>query len=304
MSRSIAENKKLSVVIASIVGPPFIDDCLASVEEEGKQIGAEVIVVACGTEGYAKRIQDKFPWVRVVHRPQRETVPELRAIGVQQAMGEVVAIIEEHCLAAKDWLYKALEGHERPGYAAVGGPVVDYAYTRLQDWVVYFCEYNGYLPPWVEGEAYDLNGANIAYRRDILLDHQDRLRQGYWEATLHPVLLKEGLKLRSLPGMIVYHRGPFPFGYYLQQRYWFSRAFAGARTKALPASRRLVYLVASPLVPFILLARMGARVWQKHCHIDKFALSLPLLIPALTVYAAGEWVGYLAGPGDALSRVE
>jgi hypothetical protein len=31
---------------------------------------------------------------------------------------------------------------------------------------------------------------------------------------------------------------------------------------------------------------------------------LPLLIVALIVYALGEWVGYLAGPGDALSKVE
>ena len=72
----------------------------------------------------------------------------------------------------------------------------------------------------------------------------------------------------------------------------------------MPGSRRLAYLAAAPLVPFILLARMSRRIWNKHCHIDKFALSLPLLIPALTVYAAGEWVGYLAGPGDALSKVE
>ena len=38
--------------------------------------------------------------------------------------------------------------------------------------------------------------------------------------------------------------------------------------------------------------------------MDKFAQSLPLLIPALIVYVAGEFVGYLAGPGDALLRVE
>jgi hypothetical protein len=57
-------------------------------------------------------------------------------------------------------------------------------------------------------------------------------------------------------------------------------------------------------VPFLLLARMALRVSKQHCHMDKFAQSLPLLIPALIVYAAGECVGYLAGPGDALLKVE
>jgi hypothetical protein len=38
--------------------------------------------------------------------------------------------------------------------------------------------------------------------------------------------------------------------------------------------------------------------------VGKFAASLPLFVPALTALVAGEWVGYLAGPGDALSKVE
>jgi hypothetical protein len=38
--------------------------------------------------------------------------------------------------------------------------------------------------------------------------------------------------------------------------------------------------------------------------MDKFARSLPLLIPALIVYVAGECIGYVAGPGEALLKVE
>ncbi|HTM50669.1 MAG TPA: glycosyltransferase family A protein, partial [Bryobacteraceae bacterium] len=98
-------------MIASIVGPPFIDDCLASVEQQAKQCGAEVIVVACGTAAYARRIGEKFPWVRVVHRENRETIPDLRRHGVEQARGEIIAIIEEHCLAAPDWLAQAIAAH-------------------------------------------------------------------------------------------------------------------------------------------------------------------------------------------------
>lgn len=294
----------LSVVIASIVGPPFIDDCLASLEQEARELEAQVIVVACGKDEYAERLRRKFPWAEVIHRARRETVPELRRLGVQHARGEIVAIIEEHCLAGKQWLHRALDGHTGGDYGAVGGPVADDAYRRPVDWVVYFCEYNGSLPPAPEGETDTLNGANIAYRRQVLLDHWDLLGAGYWEASLHPVLLAEGVKLRSVPDMVVHHRGPFGFGYYLRQRYWFSRAFAGARGSALPASRRLAYLIAAPVVPALLLARMGLRVWQKRCHVGAFARSIPLLVPALTAFVAGEWVGYLFGPGDALLKVE
>lgn len=292
----------ISVVIASIVGAPFIDECLLSLEAQARQCSAEVIVVACGDAAYADRLRQKFPWIRVIHRAERETVPDLRRHGVKEARGGIVAIIEEHCLAAPDWLQAAGNAHQGGQYGVVGGPVVDHAYKRVRDWVVYFCEYNGYLPPWQDGETYNLGSANIAYSRDVLLKYEEFLSGGYWEAGLHPRLIAAGVKFRSVPGMVVHHRGPFNYGYYLQQRYWFSRAFAGARR--LPASRKMAYFLASPLVPFLLLARMAQRVVRQRCRLEKFAQAVPLLLPVLMVYVAGEFVGYAAGPGDALLKVE
>jgi glycosyltransferase involved in cell wall biosynthesis len=298
----VTSHPRVSIVIASLVGAPFIDECLMSLEKQAQECMGEVLVVACGDQEYANRIRKAFPWVRVIHRAERETVPELRRRGVREATGDIVAIIEEHCLAAPDWLRTAVDAHASGKYGVVGGPVVDHAYRRLRDWVVYFCEYNGYLPPWPDGETHNLGSANIAYSRALLLQYEELLKGGYWEARLHPTLIADGVKFRSVPNMIVHHRGPFDFGYYLQQRYWFSRAFAGARNMA--GIRKAAYLIASPLVPFLLLARMTQRVWRQRCRLEKFAQVLPLLIPVLMVYVAGEFVGYLAGPGDALLKVE
>jgi glycosyltransferase involved in cell wall biosynthesis len=295
---------RVSVVIASIVGPPFIDDCLGSIERQTKTHGAEVIVVSCGGAWYAERIARKFPWVRVIHCAERETVPDLRRRAVEQAAGELVAVIEEHCLAAPDWLDRAVEAYAGGDYGVVGGPVVDHAYARLRDWVVYFIEYNNYFPPWRAGEWRDLGSANIAYSRELLLSHRELLTGGYWEAGLHPQLIAEGVKFRPAPEMKVHHRGPFNYAYYLGQRYWFSRAFAGRRSRDLSSSKKLVYVIASPLVPFVLLARIMKRVRERNCRFDMFAKALPLVIPALFVYVCGETVGYLAGPGDALMKVE
>lgn len=303
-SQSGENQPRVSVVIASIVGAPFIDDCIRSVEAEARELNAEIIVVACGTKEYASRIQNAFPFIEVVHRAERETIPQLRRHGVLRARADVVAIIEEHCVADPKWLQQALTALDDPSYVAAGGPVVDHAYRRLRDWVVYFCEYNGYLPPVPSGEIWELNGANIAYRRQILMNHDDLLAQGYWEASLHPVLLGKGLKFVSVPNMVVRHRGPFNYIYYLKQRYWFSRAFAGHRAKNMPLVKRLIYSVAAPIVPFLLFSRMTKRVLSKQCRVDKYIRTFPLLFPALTVYVAGEWVGYLAGPGDALTKVE
>jgi Glycosyl transferase family 2 len=256
-----------------------------------------------GSADYAGRIAADFPWARVVLSGLKK-VPALRRRGVEEARGEFVAIIEEHCSAKEDWLAQAVRALSSGNPGAVGGPVVDYDYPRLRDWVVYFLEYNGALPPVERGETADLNDANIVYRRGLLAEHTQLLDEGYWPMTLHPTLLAKGVKLFAEPDMVVYHRGPFDFGYYLHQRYLFSRAFAGVRAQSQSRARRMAYIVGVPLVPVVLLARMTARVVRKRRRIARFFMTLPLTIPALVVMVAGEWVGYLVGPGDALSEVE
>jgi glycosyltransferase involved in cell wall biosynthesis len=294
----------ISVVIASKVGSPFIDQCLKSIEGESKKLSAEVIVVVAGSSPYAARIAEQYPWTRVVHAPDIKRVPALRCRGVQEATGELVAVIEEHCSAREGWLEQATKTHAHGSYAAVGGPILDYNYARLRDWVVYFCEYNGALPPVTKGETKELNDANIAYPRRLLLDHIHLLSEGYWPMTLHPTLLAKGARFLCTPEMAVFHRGPFDFAYYLRQRYLFSRAYAGVRAQTKPIHWRLAYLVGAPLIPIMLLGRMSLKVLRKRCRVLKFALTLPLTITALVVLVAGEWTGCLLGPGDALSQVE
>ncbi|MGQ0734667.1 MAG: glycosyltransferase [Acidobacteriota bacterium] len=295
---------QISVVIASKVGPPFIDQCLESISGEVASLGAEALVVTPHSAEYARRIEARFPWVRVIRDPAVTKVPALRRRGVETATGDYVAIIEEHCSAAPDWLHQALTAFGKGPYAAVGGAISDFAYDRVRDWVVYFIEYHGSLPPVAAGETFNLNDANIAYPRPLLLGHLDLLDDGYWPMTLHPTLNARGLKLLSVPEMVVYHRGPFDFLYYLHQRFLFSRAFAGVRARTQSPARRLTYLVAAPVIPLMLLARMTMTVIRKRCRVAEFIKALPLTVPALTVLVAGEWIGCLLGPGNALSQVE
>jgi glycosyltransferase involved in cell wall biosynthesis len=294
----------MSVVIASKVGAPFVDQCLDSVKDEVQRLGAEAIVVTTGDGSLARRLAAAFPWTRVVHAPDLQKVPALRRRGVQEATGDVVAVIEEHCSAGPQWLQNALEALNGGTYGVAGGAITDFNYNRLRDWVVYFIEYNDSFPPIVDGVTTQLNDANIAYQRRLLVEHVDLLDDGYWPMRLHATLLQKGIRFRSAPGMLVYHRGPFNFGYYLHQRFLFSRAFAGVRAQQQSTAHRLAYLVAAPLIPFLLLARIARRVLEKRCRVPQFIAALPLTVPALFVLVAGEWVGYLLGPGDALSRVE
>ncbi|MBI3950388.1 MAG: glycosyltransferase [Acidobacteria bacterium] len=295
----------ISVVIASGAGGEFLFRCLDSLREQAIEQAAEVIVVdRCGGDTLV-RLDREYPFVTVVragldHRP---SVPELRLLGVKRARGDIVAIIEEHCIAPPHWI-GTIRSSFQNGDVALGGPILDNNFRRVRDWVVYFSEYHNYLPPWPEAERYALNGANIAYRREKLLEYQDMLGSGYWEIVLHPHLAKNGHSFRSVPQMGVYHTGPFDYSYYLGQRYLLSRAWGGAQREKVKLAKRLVYLMAAPVFPVLLLARIAHCVFQSGHRVDKFLVSLPLLVPVAIAYVWGEWLGYLCGVGDALERVE
>ena len=300
-----ASDPSVSVVVASAAGGEFLPRCLDSLKEPATRLGAEVLVVDRLGNEVEERLQRDYDWVRLIpfeRKTPRPGVPELRKQGVLEARAPVVAVLEEHCTAPAGWLEAILENMEE-GDAAIGGPILDDGYDRVRDWVVYFSEYNNYLPPWPEGERYLLNGANVAYRKEFLVKHQQVLDQGYWEVVLHPLLAGEG-HMRSVPRMGAHHTGPFDFGYYLEQRYLLSRVWGGTQKDKVPAARRLLYLCAAPLFPALLLARIAMRVLKSGHRLGKFLVAVPLLVPVVCIYVWGEWRGYLSGVGDALERVE
>jgi hypothetical protein len=296
--------KSVSVVIASGAGGEFLFRCLDSLKEQMAVDGTKVIVVdRCGGET-AIRLERDYPSVTLVraelgHRP---SVPELRTLGTELAKGDIVAIIEEHCVAPPHWI-QTIRSSFQEGDAAIGGPILDSDFPRIRDWVVYFSEYHNYLPPWPDGERRNLNGANIAYDRQKLVKYQHILNSGYWEVVLHPLLAGEGL-FRSVPGMGVHHTGPFDYGYYLEQRYLLSRVWGGTQRAKVGFLKRLVYLIGAPIFPLLLLARITHRVLISNELSGKLIVSFPLLVPVAIAYVWGEWLGYAIGVGDALERVE
>lgn len=296
----------LSIVIASAAGGDFLYRCLESLRRDAEAVDVETIVVdRCG-QGRRDRVRRRFPFALVLQTgdPDPPSVPSLRAHGVRAARGDVVAILEEHCVAPDGWISAVRQAFGRENVVAAGGPILDDDYDRIRDWVVYLSEYHNYLPPWTDGERASLNGANIAYRREALLGHSSVLAEGYWEVVLNPKLLEEGGYFRAAPLMAVRHTGPFDYGYYLRQRYLLSRAWGGTQRQRVGKARRLVYLAGAPLFPALLLARIAAAVSRSDLSIGKYILALPALVPVAVAYVWGEWLGYLLGPGKALDEIE
>ena len=139
----------ISVVIASIVGAPFIDDCLASVFAQKNAPPFEVIVVDCRGPENVGRLRQQFPDVRFVELDHRETVPQLAASGWNKRRAELSPSSKSIAWRQKNWLATLVSAFS-PQYVAVGGPI-EFRGGRLRDWITYFIEYNSYLPAMARG---------------------------------------------------------------------------------------------------------------------------------------------------------
>jgi glycosyltransferase involved in cell wall biosynthesis len=290
---------KLSVVIASVNGMPYLGRCLDALAERAP--GAEVVVADWTDEATRAEVRERWPSVKLLSFDEPKTIPELRATGVFAATAPVVALIEDHCLVAPGWADR-LEAAHAGGHEVAGGPIRNVATGRIRDWAAFFCEYSAVMEPMPRGPVAGLPGMNVSYGPKALAEIDDLLREGRWETWLHPRLQQRGFELWCEPDAVVEHDKDFDLGEFLSQRYHYSRSYAGMRNPDLGA-RRGLYAVGTPLLIPLLYARMAGNVFARRRSRRQFLLATPLVLLYITVWAFGEAVGYTFGGGRSLLKV-
>ncbi len=290
---------KLSVVVASVNGFPYVGHCLDSLAERAP--GAEVIVADSTDPDTRRQLQEGWPAVTLLSFDEQQTIPELRAAGIFASTAPFVAVIEDHCRVTPGWAEAAVDAHER-GHAVVGGPIRNVVTERARDWAAFFCEYSAFMEPLPEGEAQALTGMNVAYNRDAIAAMEDLLRQGRWEGWLHARLQERGVGLYCAPEMVLEHDKDFGLGEFLSQRWHYSRSYAGMRNESL-GRRRWLYALGAPLLPPVLYWRMARNVFARGRRRREFLVATPLILLYVCVWAAGEAVGYAFGGGRSLLEV-
>jgi hypothetical protein len=274
------------------------------VQQRGGHAYEVIVVDRCGAP-LPERVKLAFPQpgIRVITAPAGTSIPKLRALGMAQARGRALAILEDHCNVNPGWM-DAIARLLAQGHRAMGGPVRNGAVERLTDWAVFFVEYARFMPPVQPGEVDAIAGSSAVYERAMLDGLGPELKQEVWEHFLHARMREAGVKFVNDPGLEVEHKKVFPFGYFMSQRYHYSRSFAGMRLAGAHPIKRVAYAGATALLPPLLLWRMARILRAKGGQAGRFVAALPLLLAFMASYAWGEAVGALAGPGGSLAKVE
>jgi hypothetical protein len=285
----------VSVVVASNRDKALLHACLGSLLPQCQRLSAELVVARAGPPAEVAALAKTYSSVRFIAAPLDATIPSLRAIGMAQASGDVVALTEDHCIADDNWV-EALTQTATAGADVVGGGMGNARITRAVDWAAYFAEYGFFSndrPDGGDGTPL-LTGANVAYKRHVVDDVIRWARQGEWENVAHMRLAARGSMLRFARTAAVYQNQTYGLAAFCVDRYTHGRDYARKRLAEEPGARRWFLLAASPLLPPVLawrVARASART-----RVGTFLRALPATILFLSAWSIGEAAGYLRGP--------
>jgi hypothetical protein len=262
----------------------------------------------------ADRLQDKltdvirrvYPHVRLIDCPPGMTLTEMRTLAYEASSAPIVAVTEDHCVPTPGWARTIKQAFDQggPELVAVGGSVVNGVTDTGLDWATYLCEYSFFSPPVAQGDSAILPGMNVAYRRSALEGiPRELLTSGFWETTVHPLLLEKGGRFLSLNELVMLHKKRFSWRLFASQRFIYSRYFAGLRFGHAALPKRALASLASLALPPLLLMRAVKAAKAKGLGKEMLRAS-PYLLTLYCVWALGECVGALRGPGNALEMIE
>ena len=112
-----------SIVIPTRKRPGYLDAALASVVPQAERAGAEVIVVNDGADPVTTEVATRYG-AKVVALPQASGANAARNVGLREARGELMLLIDDDIDAPDGWLQALLDGAAAsPDRDVFGGPI-------------------------------------------------------------------------------------------------------------------------------------------------------------------------------------
>jgi glycosyltransferase involved in cell wall biosynthesis len=294
-----------SVIIASHNAETVISTCLTRLEQQGDSSILQIIVADSSTDSTPELVEKLFPSVQLLRFNEPLPLPELRGHGIAQAKGCIIAILDPYSMVAPDWLEQLTRAHTQRKHPVIGGTVdlFEAEQCGLLVWAQYISEYGMFMSPLNAGEIEILPGSNISYKREALFDGE-RPRFGvFWKTFVNAELEQPGTGLWQAPDIKVALWKPVRFGSFFLTRFAHGRCYAGMRCANSGILLRFLRLLSTLIVPFLLQYRWGKRYWSKNSYRGKFILTLPLQFILFVCWSAGEFTGYLAGPGKCCGKL-
>ena len=243
-----------------------------------------------------------FAGVRVVEVGADLQFPAARAAGVRAAAAPVVFIGETHSYPHTGWAEALIAAHDQP-WAVVTPGFANANPDGALSWSIFLLDYGRWLAGLPAGEIAISPTHNVAYKRAVLLELGDALEGALSHTdalTIH--LASGGHRAYFEPHALIDHLNVSQPLAWVSERFLCGLLIAGQRAQRWSFLRRLAYVCGSPLIPVVVLTRLmaGVRLARRTARLPWG--TLPGLVAAAVVAAAGEMVGYACGVGHAANQ--
>jgi predicted dehydrogenase len=245
-------------------------------------------------------VSRQFWDVRQIDIGDERRMGAVRAMGIKEARAEFAAMSEDHCFMNSQWA-EVIVKHHADGADVVGPIMVNANPATIASWIAHLVAYG----PWVditEAICVDfLPGHNSSYRCKKVLAKGERLSELMSsEVILHWALRDEGGTLICEPAARCRHVNPTQLGTLAQSMFDHSRNFGALRGQSMSGVRKLLYALASPIIPVLRTVRSYPTIC-KHLPAEFSRWkALAMLMQIFIASAAGEVLGILRGFGQSL----
>jgi hypothetical protein len=222
------------------------------------------------------------------------------AAAIRAARGPIVGMVENHSFPDPEWAEVLIKAHEGP-WAGVCPMIEIFNPKTLVSRTERLIDYGMWIARTEATEIDRLPWHNSSYKRDLVMQFDDDLEKILDpEYHLQDRLRAQGHRFYLDPRARTRHISDSKFSSACSAMFGRGRIFAASRSENWSLAKRLAYVLASPLFPFILLYLIRDNFARFHSRYPAYRL-LPAALLFAGIVALGECAGYLAGAGDSIT---
>lgn len=267
-----------------------------------RQIEIVIVKPARAQIGLNESDLEPFASWQIVEVEEVSSIAQGFTAGIRKARATIVALTEDHSYPDEKWAELFIAAHKQP-YAVVGPRMCNGNPGSMLSWADFYQAYGEWTHPVSSGPVRHLPGHNSSYKRDIILAFRNELETLMEaESVLHRHLRAKGYELYLESGTCTSHLNFDTWSAWIPARYYTGRQFASTWAHSWSWPRRLLFTVASPLVPWIRLSRIRRSV-RRGQSLGFLLRLLPFMLSGLLIEGLGHMMGYAAGAGDSFEKV-
>lgn len=276
-----------------------IEHVVASLAKQTIAREIELVIVATDPRDIHAHIDQASGFRNVQILPTHTLVPQsaARAIGVRAATAAFVFIAETHAfpdeqLAAK--MVGILSGEWDVGVPGFRNSNPGNALS----WAAFLSDYGAWADTLPAGEIQRTPSHDVGFRKSVLLEFGDRLENALnFGDDLYLGLQARGHRAFFEPSAGIQHVNINRFRAWVHERFVCGVLIGSYRSENWSLPRRLLYACASPLIPFVVLARVHSGIRETGRKQKLPAGTHLAIVTGTFLKAAGEFRGYLLGAG-------